>query len=307
MPSHSASNKLEDKLEERLEDRTGHRTGNLCTRAASKLRGMPPRHYRKEATMTLFRPARLLLLGSLLVATPLLASQALAEAEPSRQLQVQAEATLSVVPDRATLNARLWERTPALSQEEESGGDPEALREARERLESRAGELIRTLEATGLERDAISAGSLAVQPERLAGSRLEDGEREILVRTRLERPFRVQIDDLEQLPHLLDALTEAGVNALDGIRYDLADRDAATDEALVKALEKAQHKAGLMADTLGITLGPITGVSETRSPVFQPRMLAMAADARESAPQAEYRPGTIDIEAGVSVSWKLEP
>ncbi|WP_404298217.1 SIMPL domain-containing protein [Halomonas sp.] len=255
--------------------------------------------------MILFRPARLLL-GSLLLATPLLANQALAEAEPPRQLHVQAEATLSVVPNLATLSARLWERTPALSQEEESGGDPEALREARERLETRAGELIRTLEAAGLERDAISAGSLAVQPERLAGSRLENGEREILVRTRLERPLRVQVDDLAQLPDLLDALTEAGVNALDGVAYDLADRDAATDEALVKALEKARHKGALMADTLGISLGAVASVSETRMPVFQPRMLAMAADARESAPQAEYRPGTIDIEAGVSVSWDIE-
>lgn len=256
--------------------------------------------------MRLFRPAQQLLLGTLLVATPLLAGQALAEATPPRQLHVQAEATLAVVPDRATLTARLWERTPAVSQEEDRGGDPDALREARERLEGRAGELIRTLEAAGFERDAISAGSLAVQPEHLAGSRHEDGERQTLVRTRLERAFRIQLDDLERLPGLLDALTEAGVNALDGVSYDLADRDAATDEALVKALEKARHKAELMADTLGITLGPVASVSETRSPVFQPRMLAMAADAREGAPQAEYRPGTLEIEAGVSVSWEID-
>jgi uncharacterized protein len=255
--------------------------------------------------MTPFRSARLLL-GSLLIVTPLLGVPALAEAERPRQLHVQAEATLSVVPDRATLTARLWERTPAVSREKESGGDPEALREARERLEARAADLVRTLEAAGFERDTISAGSLAVQPEHLAGSRREDGEREMLVRTRLERPFRVQIDDLELLPGLLDALTEAGVNALDGVTYDLADRDAATDEALVKALERARHKAGLMADTLGITLGPVASISETHSPVFQPRMQAMAADARESAPQAEYRPGTLEIEAGVSVSWEIE-
>ncbi len=255
--------------------------------------------------MALFRPARLLL-GTLLIATPLLGAPAIA-ADTSRQLSVQAEATFSVVPDRATLSARLWERTPAVSQEKENGGDPEALREARERLEARAAELIDTLESAGFEGDAISAGSLAVQPEHLAGSRGEDGEREPLVRTRLERPFRIQVDDLEQLPGLLDALTEAGVNALDGVSYDLADRDTATDEALVKALEKASHKASLMADTLGITLGPVASVSETRSPVFQPRMMAMSADARESAVQAEYRPGTIDIEAGVSVNWEIEP
>ncbi|WP_346299369.1 SIMPL domain-containing protein [Halomonas sp. BM-2019] len=255
--------------------------------------------------MTPLRSARQLL-GGLLIATPLLAAPALAAGEPQRHLHVQAEATLSVAPDRATLSARLWERTPSIRREEEHTGDPDALREARERLERRAAELIDTLENAGFERDAISAGSLAVQPEHLAGSRREDGERETLVRTRLERPFRILIDDLERLPVLLDALTEAGVNALDGVSYDLTDRDAATDEALVKALEKARHKAGLMADTLGITLGPVASVSETRAPIFQPRMMTMAADARESAAQAEYRPGTLEIEAGVSVSWEIE-
>ena len=35
-------------------------------------------------------------------------------------------------------------------------------------------------------------------------------------------------------------------------------------------------------------------------------MMAMSADARESAVQAEYRPGTIVIEAGVNVSWEIE-
>lgn len=256
--------------------------------------------------MTLFRPARRMLLGTVLVATPLLAGQVLAEATPPRQLHVQAETTLSVVPDRATLSARLWERTPAMALEDESGDDPDALRDARERLETRARELIRALEETGLERDAISAGSLAVLPEHLAGSRREDGDRQTLVRTRLERPFRVRVDDLDRLPALLDALTDAGVNALDGIGYDLTDRAAATDEALIQALQKAHHKAALMAEALGISLGPVASVSETRSPVFQPRMLAMAADSRESAPEVEYRPGTIDIEAGVSVSWEIE-
>ena len=249
---------------------------------------------------------RHLLLGALLVVTPLAATTVLAEESRSR-LDVQAEAQLDVIPDRATLSARLWERTPAIAQRDDATSDPDALREARDRLEARAATLIRTLEEAGLEREAISAGSLNVQPEHLPGERRGEGERETLVRTRLERPFRVEVDDLERLPLLLDALTEAGVNALDGVTYDLADRDAATDEALVKALERARHKAGLMAETLGVLLGWMTSIAETLPPVYAPRMMAMSADARESAPQAEYRPGTITIEAGVSVSWEIEP
>ncbi|SDK74335.1 SIMPL domain-containing protein [Billgrantia gudaonensis] len=223
----------------------------------------------------------------------------------TRRLDVQAQAQLDVAPDRASLSARLWEHTPAVAQDARDS-DPEALGEARERLERRAGELIRTLEAAGLERDAIRAGSLQVRPEHVTSpSRNGEGEAP-KVRTRLERPIDIEVNDIERVPMLLDALTEAGVDALDGVRYDLADRDAATDEALVKALEKARHKAELMADTLGVSLGDVITVSETNSPVFQPRMMAMSADGRESAPQAEYRPGTISIDAGVSVSWEIE-
>lgn len=227
-------------------------------------------------------------------------------AQPPRQLQVQAEAELQVIPDRATLSARLWERTPAVAQRDVSANDPDALRDARIRLEARAAQLIQTLEAAGIARRAIHAGSLRVQPEQLPGDIRDDGPAETLVRTRLERPMRVDLDNLAQLPALLDALTEAGVDALEGVHYDLADRDAATDDALVRALNKARHKAELMARTLGVELGEVLAVSETRAPVFQPRQVAMS-EASASASQAEYRPGTLAVEAGVSVSWALAP
>ncbi|MGQ4879475.1 SIMPL domain-containing protein [Billgrantia sp. LNSP4103-1] len=247
-----------------------------------------------------------LLMVSLLAISPFTVAVAQVD-EPRARLDVHAEAQLDVVPDRATLSARLWERTPAVARHDDDT-DADALRQARDRLEERATGLIQALEDAGVERDDISAGSLSVQPEYVPAPRRSDGDgdQEMLTRTRLERPFEVRVDDLERLPGLLDALTAAGVNAMDGISYDLTDRDAATDEALVKALEKARRKGELMARTMGVSLGAVAGISETRPPVYAPRMMAMSADARESAGQAEYRPGTIVIEAGVSVSWEIE-
>lgn len=258
-------------------------------------------------------PQRLLLGGALLA----LLSVPFAHAAPSHlssshpsppSLHVQAQSWVEVAPDKATLNARLWENTPALSTLEES--DSSALSDARERLETRASELIEQMEATGLERNAINAGSLNVYPEHIQGPRNEDGKHETLQRTRLERPITVELTDLERLSEVLDALIAAGVNALDGVQFDLQDRDAATDEALVKALEKAQHKANLMADTLDAELGHVQRIEETQTAIFQPRMMAMraesdAAGASQSSAASEYRPGTLRIDAGVSVEWVL--
>jgi uncharacterized protein YggE len=163
------------------------------------------------------------------------------------------------------------------------------------------------MEEMGIEQRAINAGSLNVYPEHVAGPRNEGGEQDTLMRTRLERPFSVELTNIDQLGDVLDALIGAGVNALDGVQFDLQDRDAATDEALTKALEKARHKADLMASTLDVTLGPVQRIEETQAPIFQPRMMAMRAesDAMGSGSASDYRPGTIRIDAGVNVEWAL--
>lgn len=247
------------------------------------------------------------LLATLLSAT-LSASPVWANSEPNpRLLDVQAHAKQQVVPDKATLSARLWERTPAVAQRDDTQANPQALTEARSRLEERAATLIRTLEEAGLERKAIQAGSLSVQPETIYEP-TDEGEKQAkpLVRTRLERPFRVELSDLDQLPTLLDALTDAGVNSLDGVSYDLADRQAASDETLAMALERARDKAELMSSTLGVTLGSVQGINEQQAPGYQPRMMAMTSDARENGGSTEYRPGTIRLEATVNVSWEID-
>ncbi|WP_136248892.1 SIMPL domain-containing protein [Halomonas borealis] len=257
--------------------------------------------------MRLTHPCSRLPGGLLALALASLPMAATANGQPDpHRLDVQARAEIDVVPDQATLNARLWERTPAIAQRDASGGDDEALGKARARLEERAATLIQTLEAAGVERDAISAGSLRVQPERLREPSEQEGETKTLSRTRLERPFEVEISELDRLPTILDALTEAGVDSLDGVTYDLADRDAASDEALSKALQRARHKAELMAENLDVELGDVMTVSENQAPVFQPRRMAMSADAPESGGASEYRPGTISIDAAVSVGWKIE-
>ncbi|HAY17081.1 MAG TPA: SIMPL domain-containing protein [Halomonas sp.] len=257
-----------------------------------------------NTAMQHFKRLRYGIVGSALFAlltTPM--AYAAPPAPPS--LHVQAQSWVEVEPDKATLSARLWENTPAVSTLEDT--DSEALGSARERLEQRASELIAAMEEIGIEQRAINAGSLNVYPEHVAGPRNDNGEQETLMRTRLERPFSVELTNIDQLGDVLDALIGAGVNALDGVQFDLQDRDAATDEALTKALEKARHKADLMASTLDVTLGPVQHIEETQAPVFQPRMMAMRAesDAMGSGSASDYRPGTIRIDAGVNVEWAL--
>lgn len=242
------------------------------------------------------------LFGALLIAVP--QAQAKPGPKTSHELHVQAQSSLDVAPDMARLNARLWERTPAVARSE-ADNDTQALGDARDQLESRTGDLIRALEDAGVESRDIQAGSLNVRPEIISRSQQSD-DAEDQVRTQVERPVSVTIRDLERLPRILDALTAAGVDALDGVEYDLKDRDAATDKALSKALERARHKAELMADTLKVKLGDVTNVEETQSPTYTPRTMMMRAESADAKSAPEYRAGEIAIDAGVNVTWEIE-
>jgi len=242
--------------------------------------------------------------AAVVLATLVLATPALADKTP-HQIHVQANATLDVAPDQATLNARLWERTPTQVQGEESSGDSDAIKQARDRLESRTGELIRTLENAGVDSKNIRAGSLSVRPDYVQTASQGDDNTPPKVRTQVERSVSLTLDKLERLPRVLDALTTAGVDSLDGVSYGLKDSDAADDRALKQALERARQKAEMMADTLNVDLGDVVSIEETTAPRYQPQMM-MRASAAESSDSSEYRSGEISIDAGVSVSWEID-
>ncbi|WP_110655767.1 SIMPL domain-containing protein [Salinicola halimionae] len=239
------------------------------------------------------------------LATLTLATPALADKTP-HQIHVQANATLDVAPDQATLNARLWERTPTQIQGEESSGESGAIKQARDRLESRTGELIRTLENAGIDSKNIRAGSLSVRPDYVQTASQGDDGKPPKVRTQVERSVSLTLDKLDRLPRVLDALTAAGVDSLDGVSYGLKDSDAANDRALKQALERARHKAEMMADTLDVDLGDVVSIEETTAPRYQPQMMMRAAEADSGGSSSEYRSGEISIDAGVSVSWEID-
>lgn len=247
----------------------------------------------------------LLLAACMTMSATAAAHQPAPHEQPPGRLEVSAHHTLEVAPDMATLTARLWERTPARAADSAREASPEALSEARSRLEARMGELVRTLEAKGLSRDAIQAGSLSVQPNYVQGPVDAEGQPEQRVRTQLTRPITLTLDDLDTLPGLLDALTVAGVDSLDGVSYDLKDRSAASDEALGLAIDRAKAKATLMAERLDIRLGRVLQVQETQRPSFQPQMMMRASDASAKEMSSEYRPGQIEIDAEVAVHWAI--
>ncbi len=222
-----------------------------------------------------------------------------ADTPTPRQIEVQANASIDVLPDRATLNAVLVEATPLVEMGTERDGD--ATIKAREQLEKRSTALIKALRKLGIDNDRLHAGNLNVRNEQQLQQ--HDQNAPLLERVVVERNLDIDISDLATLPDVIDALFANGIDRVGGIRYDVKDRESVENRALQQALARAHQQAGLMAEALSVPLGDVARIQETQSPVFRPMMMAAARS--EQADSATYTPGTITVDAGVLVNWSI--
>jgi len=253
---------------------------------------------------------RHLLAASALVAASLSAPAIAAESPEPGRIHVTASGHVEVAPDKATLSARLWEQTPFVEADQPEKQDPADMRKAREALEERVGELILSLEEMGIESRRIEAGSLTIRNTQ-NHQRLDNGDHQRMVATRVERPIEVTLHDTELVPEVLTTLTRAGVNHLSGVGYGVKDMDAARRDALADALSNAREEALVIASGLDVELGRVIevtrGQGNSRPPQSMPmaRMsLAESADAGASQ-NSEYRAGETTVNATVSVSWEI--
>lgn len=228
-------------------------------------------------------------------------------ADQARTVHVRADASVDIPPDMATIHATLREQTPAVPADTQSSTDASVLGQSRGQLEDRVGNLIRSIEKAGIAEKDISAGSLNISPETFTQGGDSDHQGQRMVRTRLQRPVTLTVHDLDKVPQIIDALTQAGVDNLSGVDYSLENPDEASDKALQQALERAKAKAELMVGSLGAKLSKVNKVEEvSNSPVGPRVMMARAASPASSKSAPEYRKGQISRKASVDVTWSVD-
>ncbi len=112
---------------------------------------------------------------------------------------------------------------------------------------------------------------------------------------------RVTIRDIATSGDLLDHVTQAGANQVNGIAFDVADRASAEDAAIKAAIGEAKRRGALMAAAAGVKLGKMLSVHASTggggpSPVFA-RM--------EAAAPTPVMPGQQAVTANASISWEI--
>jgi len=222
-------------------------------------------------------------LAAAIGASALLAAPALAQTDFPPAITVSGEATISVAPDLAQVEAGVT-------------SDAKTAREASEANNAAMGKLLLALKAAGTDGKDIQTSRLSLQPQSAPN-------RSSIVGYRASNQVTVRLHDVTKVASTIDLLVGAGANDIGGIHFMVSQASKLLDDAREQAVADARRKADIYAKAAGVTLGAPLSISEEGSPapMFRGKMVAAAPMAITPVAQGEET-----LSVTVSVSWAIK-
>jgi uncharacterized protein YggE len=225
-------------------------------------------------------------LAAVTVAATLIAAPALAQTVPPPMITVSGEATISVAPDQAEIEAGVT-------------SDAKTAREASEANNAAMGKLLLALKAANIEQKDIQTSRVSLQPQ-YAPNRSGPSP---AVGYRASNRVTVRLHDVLKVASTIDILVGAGATDMGGIGFSVSNASKLLDEARGQAVADARRKADIYAKAAGVTLGAPLGISEEGAPGPMPFRKMSAGMAVAPTPVAQ---GEETLQVTVSVSWAIK-
>lgn len=205
-------------------------------------------------------------------------------------VRVHGDATISAQPDRVQLDVGV------ISQ----GATSQAAAELNARQSRAVVDILRQM----LPAANIQTVNFSVNPNY---EYPKDGSAPVIRGYTANNTVRVALDDLTQLPKLVDAATKAGASNVNRLNFMLRDESRSRAEALGKAADQARAGATALADRLHVKLGKLLRVEEEQPVIVSPgRQVELAAAVRTgTATPAPIEPGSIEVHASVSLTYEV--
>jgi uncharacterized protein YggE len=239
----------------------------------------------------ILKPLAATVAAVMIVATPALAQ--VQERIPS--LNASGEGYVMVVPDIAIVTIGVTTRA-------------EAAREALDRNSAQTARVIAAIRTAGIADKDIGTSGFSVFPVYEERPPRADGEGGIaampkIVGYQVSNEVRVTVREIGKSGALLDQVVTAGANQISGIQFDVADPQAAADEALKKAIADAKRKAELMAAAAGVRIVRVLDISGGGGfPMFA--RAERAFDAAGGAP-VPVMPGETRVQANANIIFEI--
>src|ERR1700746_866273 len=211
----------------------------------------------------------------------LLAAPALAQSAFPPAISVPGEASISVPPDLAQLDAGV-------------ASDGKTAREASDANNTAMAKVLAALKTAGIEDKDFQTSRLSLQPQ-YAPNRSGPSP---IVGYRASNRVTVRIRDVSKVAGVIDTL--AGANGVGKVNFEVSQASKLLDDAREKAVADARRKAEIYAKAAGVTLGVPLSISEEGAPqpVFRSKVAAPMAAAPTPIAQGEET-----LSVSVSVTW----
>ena len=218
-------------------------------------------------------------------------------APASTLLVLSAEGRSTRVPDLATFSAGVT------SQGKTAG-------EAMTANSADMNRVVAALKKSGIAEKDIQTSSINLNPiygQPVVGPNGQVTQEARIIGYQANNTVNVRQRDLKGFGKVLDALVAAGANQVNGSNFQMANPDAAQDEARVAAMKAVRARAELYAKASGLRVVRILSISEGGgySPPM-PVMYAKAAMADAAAP-TPVAVGEVESAVTVSVQFELAP
>jgi uncharacterized protein YggE len=223
-----------------------------------------------------------------IVAATLSAAPALADDAFPPAISVSGEATMSVAPDLAHIDAGV-------------ASDAKTAKEASDTNNAAMGKVLLALKTAGIDEKDYQTSRLSLQPQ-YAPNRASGASG--VVGFRASNRVTVKIRDVTKVAGVIDTLVGAGANDVGNISFEVTQASKLLDDAREQAFVDARRKAEVYAKAAGVTLGMPLSITEGGGamPLFKGRMAA----APMAAAPVPIATGEETLSVTVNVSWAIK-
>jgi hypothetical protein len=201
-------------------------------------------------------------------------------------LNLQAEGEVKAAPDMASITLGVTTQAPTAV---------EAMRLNADKMSA----IIAALRDRGLAERDIQTSNLSLGPQYVYAQ----NQPPKLTGYQASNDVTVTVRDLPRLGSVIDAVSAAGANQINGISFGLKDPGAAQDEARRAAVKALSAKADLYAQATGCHVVRLVSLSEGGGqPQIQPRPVFAMAKAAAPTP---VEPGELNVRIEVSGVYEL--
>lgn len=159
-----------------------------------------------------------------------------------------------------------------------------------------------TLTNQGIAPKDIQTSSFNVFPQQQYGPQGETtGELTYVV----DNTVNVTVRDLTKLGQLLDTVIGSGANSINGIQFDIKDKQQAQVQARQMAIDDAKKQAGEIAKAAGVQLGSVTNVSVSTNPNPVPLFEGKGVAANAAGSQVPVSSGQMSVSVYATITYEL--